>query len=146
MDDLLAEFLAETVEGIEQLDAELVRLERNPADPGLLGNIFRVLHTIKGTSGFLDLPRLEALAHAGENVLGKFRDGELEVTAGAVGAILEAVDAIKALVAAIGESGSEPGGDDSALIRSEEHTSELQSLMRISYAVFCLKKKTKRQQ
>jgi chemotaxis protein histidine kinase CheA len=80
MDDLLSEFLAEALEGIEVLDAELVTLEQNPNDPALLGSIFRVLHTIKGTSGFLDLPRLESVAHAGENILGKFRDGELEVT------------------------------------------------------------------
>ncbi len=116
MDDLLSEFLSETLEGIEVLDAELVSLEQNPNDPALLSSIFRVLHTIKGTSGFLDLPRLESVAHAGENILGKFRDGELEVTPAAVTLILEAIDAIKVLVAAIGETGTEPEGDDAALI------------------------------
>jgi two-component system chemotaxis sensor kinase CheA len=116
MDDLLSEFLAEALEGIEVLDAELVTLEQNPNDPALLGSIFRVLHTIKGTSGFLDLPRLESVAHAGENILGKFRDGELEVTPTAVTLILESIDAIKVLVAAIGETGAEPAGDDAALI------------------------------
>ena len=116
MDDLLAEFLAEALEGIEVLDAELVTLEQNPNDPALLGSIFRVLHTIKGTSGFLDLPRLESVAHAGENILGKFRDGELEVTPTAVTLILASVDAIKVLVATIGATGSEPKGDDSELI------------------------------
>ncbi len=60
MDDLLEEFLTEAIEGIETLDAELVDLEQRPNDPELIGNIFRVLHTIKGTSGFLDLPRLGA--------------------------------------------------------------------------------------
>ena len=116
MDDLLAEFLAEALEGIEVLDAELVTLEQNPNDPALLGSIFRVLHTIKGTSGFLDLPRLESVAHAGENILGKFRDGELDVTPTAVTLILASVDAIKVLVAAIGATGAEPKGDDSELI------------------------------
>ncbi len=116
MDDLLSEFLAEAVEGIEVLDAELISLEQNPNDPALLGSIFRVLHTIKGTSGFLDLPRLESVAHASENILGKFRDGDLEVTPHAVTLILEAVDAIKVLVSAIGETGTEPAGDDAALI------------------------------
>ena len=116
MDDLLAEFLAEALEGIEVLDVELVSLEQNPNDPALLGSIFRVLHTIKGTSGFLDLPRLESLAHAGENILGKFRDGELEVTPTAVTLILESIDAIKMLVASIGASGAEPDGDDAELI------------------------------
>lgn len=116
MDDLLGEFLSEALEGIEVLDAELISLEQNPNDPALLGSIFRVLHTIKGTSGFLDLPRLESVAHAGENILGKFRDGELEVTPPAVTLILESVDAIKVLVGAIGETGAEPEGDDAALI------------------------------
>lgn len=116
MDDLLSEFLAEALEGIEVLDAELVTLEQNPNDPALLGSIFRVLHTIKGTSGFLDLPRLESVAHAGENILGKFRDGELEVTPDAVTLILASIDAIKVLVAAIGATGSEPQGDDAELI------------------------------
>lgn len=116
MDDLLEEFLTEATEGIETLDAELVDLEQRPNDPELIGNIFRVLHTIKGTSGFLDLPRLGSLAHAGENVLGKFRDGELEVTPDAVGLILESMDALKALVVAIAETGSEPVGDDRDLI------------------------------
>ena len=116
MDDLLSEFLAEALEGIEVLDTELISLEQNPNDPALLGSIFRVLHTIKGTSGFLDLPRLESVAHAGENILGKFRDGELEVTPAAVTLILESIDAIKVLVASIGGTGAEPQGDDVELI------------------------------
>ena len=74
MDDLLSEFLTETSESLDSLDSELVRLEQNPNDPELLGNIFRLVHTIKGTCGFLGLPRLESVAHAGENVLGNFRD------------------------------------------------------------------------
>ncbi len=80
MDDLLSEFLTETNEGLGLLDTELVKLERHPNDQELLSNIFRLVHTIKGTCGFLGLPRLEAVAHAGENVLGRLRDGELEVT------------------------------------------------------------------
>ncbi|MBL6854618.1 MAG: Hpt domain-containing protein, partial [Alphaproteobacteria bacterium] len=84
MDDLLQEFLTETNESLATLDVELVRFEREPRDAKILGNIFRLMHTIKGTCGFLGLPRLESVAHAGENVLGKFRDGELEVTPGAV--------------------------------------------------------------
>ncbi len=79
MDDLLCEFLTECAESLDQLDTELVKLEQDPNDPDLLGSIFRLVHTIKGTCGFLGLPRLEAVAHAGENVLGKFRDGELRV-------------------------------------------------------------------
>ena len=89
MDDLLSEFLTETNESLAVLDQELVKLEQNPNDPGLLGNIFRIVHTIKGTCGFLGLPRLETVAHASENVLGKIRDGELPVTPAAVTLILE---------------------------------------------------------
>ena len=68
MDDLLSEFLTETSESISTLDVALVNLEQNPNDPQILGNIFRLVHTIKGTCGFLGLPRLEHVAHAGENV------------------------------------------------------------------------------
>jgi len=83
MDDLLTEFLTETGESLATLDVELVKLEQNPA-PQILSNIFRLVHTIKGTCGFLGLPRLEAVAHASENVLGKFRDGVVLVTPPAV--------------------------------------------------------------
>ncbi|WP_044431688.1 Hpt domain-containing protein, partial [Skermanella aerolata] len=64
MDDLLSEFLTETSENLSVLDVELVRLEQNPNNPELLSNIFRLVHTIKGTCGFLGLPRLEHVAHA----------------------------------------------------------------------------------
>lgn len=84
MDDLLSEFLTETSESLGTLDLEIVRLEQNPNDPDLLANIFRLVHTIKGTCGFLGLPRLEAVAHSSENILGKFRDGALVVTPDAV--------------------------------------------------------------
>ena len=112
MDDLLSEFLAETAESLEVLDAELVKLEQDPNDPELLQNIFRLLHTIKGTCGFLGLPRLEAVAHAGENILGKFRDQALEVTPTAVTLILAALDRIKSLLDSLANSGAEPDGDD----------------------------------
>ena len=116
MDDLLSEFLTETSENISVLDVELVKLEQNPNDPELLGNIFRLVHTIKGTCGFLGLPRLESVAHAGENVLGKVRDGELEVTAEAVSLVLAALDRIKMLLAALEQTEAEPEGDDKELI------------------------------
>ena len=77
MDDLLADFLTETAENLAELDVALVRLERTPDDAATLSLIFRLVHTIKGTCGFLGLPRLERVAHAAENVLGKVRDGVL---------------------------------------------------------------------
>jgi len=116
MDDLLSEFLTETNESLSVLDMELVKLEQNPNDPELLGNIFRLMHTIKGTCGFLGLPRLEAVAHSGENVLGKIRDGELEVTSVAVSIILECLDQIRTLLSALEETEAEPEGDDHDLI------------------------------
>jgi len=82
MDDLLADFLTETYENLADLDVALVKLERTPDDSDTLSLIFRMVHTIKGTCGFLGLPRLEHVAHAGENVLGKVRDGVLVATAG----------------------------------------------------------------
>jgi two-component system chemotaxis sensor kinase CheA len=116
MDDLLREFLTETSESLGQLDVELVRLEQNPDDPELIGSIFRLVHTIKGTCGFLGLPRLEKIAHASENVLGKFRDRTLDVTPEAVSAILQSLDVIKGLLATLEETGGEPDGDDNVLI------------------------------
>jgi two-component system chemotaxis sensor kinase CheA len=117
MDDLLKDFLTETSESIATLDLELVRLEQNPNDPDLLSSIFRLVHTIKGTCGFLGLPRLEHLAHAGENVLGKFRDRELEVTPAAVDLILASIDRIKSHLAYIEANEKESAeGDDEDLI------------------------------
>ena len=118
MDDLLSEFLTETNENLAVLDVELVKLEQNPNDIDLLSNIFRLVHTVKGTCGFLGLPRLESVAHAGENVLGKVRDGELEVTAQAVTLILACLDRIRSIMGDLEATGTEPEGDDSELIKS----------------------------
>ena len=80
MDELLADFLTETNEGLVALDDALLRLERTPEDRQTLSEIFRLVHTIKGTCGFLGLPRLERVTHAAENLLGRYRDGQLPVT------------------------------------------------------------------
>jgi len=116
MDDLLSEFLTETNESMDALDNEIVELENRPDDKELLSNIFRLVHTIKGTCGFLGLPRLESVAHAGENVLGKFRDGELVVTTDGCTAVLDCFDRIKDLLAGLEEAGTEPEGEDTELI------------------------------
>lgn len=117
MDDLLADFLTETGESLGELDVALVRLERQPDDRETLSLIFRLVHTIKGTCGFLGLPRLEGVAHAAENVLGRVRDGVQPVTPGLVTLVLAAIDRIKAIVGGLAATGAEPAGDDSALIR-----------------------------
>jgi two-component system chemotaxis sensor kinase CheA len=118
MDDLLQEFIAEATENLAVIDQELVRLEQNPNDAEILGNIFRLVHTVKGTCGFLGLSRLEKVAHSGENVLGKFRDGDLDVSPAAVTIILECIDRVRDILSAIEETGSEPEGDDTALIKN----------------------------
>ncbi len=116
MDDLLREFLSECSESMTLLDAELVRLERNPDDPELLAGIFRLVHTIKGTCGFLGLARLEAVAHATENVLGRLRDRELAATPAVITPILRALDRIKELLDALARKPLEPTGDDRELL------------------------------
>ncbi len=116
MDDLLAEFLTESSESMDVLDVELVKLEQDPNDPDLLGNIFRMVHTVKGTCGFLGLPRLEAVAHASENVLGRVREGKLEVTPYGISLILQSLDQIKAICAEIEQNEVEPEGNDAELI------------------------------
>ena len=110
MDDIIRDFISEANESIEVLDRALVRFEREPSDPDLLSEIFRVMHTIKGTCGFLGLQRLAAIAHAGENILGRFRDGELTPAQDSVSAVLDAVDLIKVLVAQLETSGAESAG------------------------------------
>jgi len=115
MDDLLREFLTETGESLERVDAELVRFERDPNNANILSNIFRLVHTIKGTCGFLNLPRLEALAHAAETLMGKFRDG-MPVTGDAVTLILTTLDRIKVILDEIETQQKEPEGGDGDLI------------------------------
>ncbi|MEM9123962.1 MAG: Hpt domain-containing protein, partial [Pseudomonadota bacterium] len=116
MDDLLSEFLTETFESLDVVDVELVTLEKEPNNKEVLSKIFRLVHTIKGTCGFLGLPRLEAVAHASETVLGKFRDGELPVTPEAVSLILKSLDQIKELLFHLEANEVEAEGDDAALI------------------------------
>jgi two-component system, chemotaxis family, sensor kinase CheA len=115
MDDLLREFLTETGEHLDVVDVELVRFEQEPNNQKILSNIFRLVHTIKGTCGFLGLPRLEALAHAAETLMGKFRDG-MPVTTDAVTLILATLDRIKALLAELERTAAEPDGADADLI------------------------------
>ncbi len=116
MDDLIQEFLAETTESLNALDLDIVKLEQNPNDKDLIGRIFRLVHTVKGTCGFLGLPRLEKVAHHSENVIGRYRDGSLQVTESSVSLILESFDRIKTIVAGIAATSTEPEGDDSDLI------------------------------
>jgi two-component system chemotaxis sensor kinase CheA len=115
MDDLLREFLTETSESLDTVDNQLVKFEQDPNNAKILDNIFRLVHTIKGTCGFLGLPRLEALAHAGETLMSKFRDG-MPVTGQAVTLILSSIDRIKEILAGLEATEAEPEGNDRDLI------------------------------
>ncbi|RTL48288.1 MAG: hybrid sensor histidine kinase/response regulator [Bradyrhizobiaceae bacterium] len=117
MDDLLREFLTETSESLDTVDNQLVKFEQDPNNAKILDNIFRLVHTIKGTCGFLGLPRLEALAHAAETLMGKFRDG-MPVTAEAVSVILMTIDRIKDILTELESTEAEPEGSDPDLIET----------------------------
>ena len=120
MDDLLREFLTETSESLDTVDNQLVRFEQEPNNAKILDNIFRLVHTIKGTCGFLGLPRLEALAHAAETLMGKFRDG-MPVTGEAVSLILSRSTASRTFSAELEATEAEPEGNDQDLIGELEH-------------------------
>ena len=120
MDDLLREFLTETSESLDVADTELVKFETDPNNREILNNIFRLVHTIKGTCGFIGLVRLAGLAHAAETLMDEFRNGR-PVTRGAVGLILRTIDRIKAILAEIERNdGTEPAGSDADLIAELE--------------------------
>ena len=123
MDDLLREFLTETNESLDTVDNQLVRFEQDPNNAKILDNIFRLVHTIKGTCGFLGLPRLEALAHAAETLMGKFRDG-MPVTGEAVSLILSSIDRIKEILSQLEANETEPEGGDPDLIEALHHMVE----------------------
>src|SRR5262245_23857321 len=111
MDELLREFITETTESLDTVDNQLVTFEREPNNAAILASIFRLVHTIKGTCGFIGLPRLEALTHAAETLMGRFRDGA-EASSDAVTLILATIDRIKAILDALETTHHEPAGDD----------------------------------
>jgi two-component system chemotaxis sensor kinase CheA len=119
MDDLLNDFLAETSEHIEAASSQLVQFEIEPTNIAIVASIFRLVHTIKGTCGFLGLSRLEKLAHAAEAVVSLLREGS-RATPELVTLILAAVDRIRLILAELERHAAEPPGDDSDLIEALE--------------------------
>src|SRR5918912_1136262 len=116
IDEIVAEFLVESHENLDQLDSDLLALEQNPGSRELLASVFRTIHTIKGTSGFLAFHRLEKLTHVGENLLSRLRDGRIDLTEARSTALLKMVDAIRGLLAEIEASGGEGDADHTELI------------------------------
>jgi two-component system chemotaxis sensor kinase CheA len=114
-EEFIQEFLVECEENLDQLDQDLVALEKTPNDPQRLASIFRTIHTIKGTSGFFGFAKLGALAHAGENLLGRMRDGVLTLTPDIATGLLELVDAIRKILDAIARTGKEGDGNYGSL-------------------------------
>jgi two-component system chemotaxis sensor kinase CheA len=111
MDEVVAEFLAESREGLDSLDRDFVSLEANPSDTETLARIFRCAHTIKGTAGFLGFSNLVSLTHAGENLLSRLREGEVSVTPEITSALLAMVDAVRHMLTVAettGRDGDEP--------------------------------------
>ncbi|GAB7049749.1 chemotaxis protein CheW [Catenuloplanes indicus] len=114
--EIVGEFLMESHENLDQLDRDLVSLEQDPGSRDLISRIFRTIHTIKGTSGFLAFSRLETLTHAGESLLSRLRDGVQPVTAETITALLAMLDGVRALLATIEETGAEGDVDVDGII------------------------------
>ncbi|MFL5494139.1 MAG: chemotaxis protein CheW [Gemmatimonadales bacterium] len=116
LDDIVKEFLVESHEGLDRLDRDLVALEQRPRDEELLAAIFRCIHTIKGTCGFLGFDKLESVSHAGENLLSLLRDRALELTPEITSALLELVDAVRRILRSIERDQNEGEVDYAPLI------------------------------
>ncbi len=120
MDELTREFLIESQEGLDRMERCLTELETRPDDAALLGDIFRSVHTIKGTTGFLGFKRLEKLAHAGENLLGLLRDGKLTADCPLITGLLHLLDGLRSILKSIEAEADEGSGDDTELIAELE--------------------------
>ena len=116
-DDILLEFILEAREILDRLDIDFVALEKNISNEKLIANIFRAIHTLKGSSGFFAFKRLEKISHAGESLLGKIRDGQLRLDEIKTNKLLEALDVLRELIEGIEATKLEPPGDDAQLIK-----------------------------
>jgi two-component system, chemotaxis family, sensor kinase CheA len=120
MQEIVREFLAESAEGLDQLERHLVELERDPNWRQRLAEIFRAVHTLKGSSGMLGYSKLESVAHAGESLLGSLRDGKLVLSPELISRLLSMVDGLRGLLRAVERTGSEGTGDYANVVRSLE--------------------------
>jgi two-component system chemotaxis sensor kinase CheA len=120
-DVIVKEFVAESGEMLDQLERDLIALERNPSSAETLGSLFRSLHTIKGAAGFMGLAKLGALAHGGETVLGSLRDGSLMLTPTIASALLALSDCIRKMLSHVEKTGQEGDVDVSAIVERLSH-------------------------
>ncbi|MEO0652745.1 MAG: Hpt domain-containing protein, partial [Planctomycetota bacterium] len=116
LDDVVSDFLVESYEGLDQLDSDLLALEKDPSDSSLIASIFRTIHTIKGTCGFLGFEKLERVSHVGENLLSKLRDGERAWTSEIADVLLKLVDATRAMLTEIENNGAEGSEEYAELV------------------------------
>jgi two-component system chemotaxis sensor kinase CheA len=116
LDSIVREFLVESHENLDQADQEFVELERDPGNREILARIFRMVHTIKGSCGFLGFPKLQALAHSGENLLGKLREGALQLDEAMTTTLLQMVDAVRTTLGTIEAEGAEGDATHEELI------------------------------
>lgn len=110
MDEVIQEFVTESRENLDRVEQDLIELEKNPTQKERIAGIFRAVHTVKGTCGFLELRQLEKVAHSGENLLSRLRDGEVAYGRDIASALLELVDAIRGMVASVAATGKD--GDE----------------------------------
>src|SRR5882724_5446064 len=127
MDEIVKDFLIESNENLDRLDQELVKLETEPSSKELLASIFRTIHTIKGSCGFLGFTRLEKVAHAGESLLSRLRDGLLALNEEVTSGLLAMVDAVRQMLSEI-QSTEHDGANDYGDLR--ENLKRLQGLDR----------------
>ena len=118
MDDLTADFLTETYESLQNLEQIILSLESQPENMDLIRDAFRILHTVKGTCGFLGFSRMQAVSHGAENVLSKMRDGKLIASPVITSTLFVALDTIRQIADSIESKGKESEGSDSDLLKA----------------------------
>src|ERR1700730_9795164 len=115
MDDIVKEFIAQSNENLDQLDQDILSLEKEPTSKLLIGGIFRTIHSIKGATGFLGFAKLGEVAECGESLLSLLRDGSLTLQPEIIAGLLSLVDGIRKMLCEIEAHGQEGDGDYSAL-------------------------------
>jgi len=118
MEEVVQEFLAESTEALDKMDNDLIALEAEPSNRGLIAGIFRTIHTIKGTCGFLGFAKLESVSHVGENLLGQLREGELDLDPDITTGLLAMVDAVRKMLSAVESTGQDGDQDYAELVET----------------------------